>query len=153
MDRQTGFVLDIFVALGPLLIGFEVFGVVADFVLLADVGDPAVEGENRRAITQVARFAERTVETDFDRRTALVFRSLVGVLDTVRIGRLDLLVVAADLPHTNPVAFGKGGVQGEGRHIHRDRKFRFGAFISDTQRNIEVTRGHKFTLEMLLLLF
>ena len=137
---------------GPFVVGLQVLGVVADLVLLADVGNPAVEGEDRRDVTQVARLAERAVETDLDRRTALVFRGLLGVLDTIGIGRFDLLAVAVDLPHADPVAFGKGGVQGERRHVDRDGEFLLRAFVGDTQRNVEVTRGHKLALEVLLLL-
>ena len=73
MDRQPGLVLDVFIGcLVPFFVGMAELSVVADLVLLADVGDPAVEGVERRAVAQESRFAERAVEVDLDRGTASV---------------------------------------------------------------------------------
>ena len=142
MDRQARLVLNILVARIPLLEGRQILAVITDLVLLADVGDPAVESVEHRAVTQITRLAERAVEIDLDRRTALVFRRLVGVLDTV--GKT---VVLAD-----QVAFSESGVQGERRHIDRDRKLGLGALVGHTERNVEVGRGHELAFEVFLLL-
>ena len=143
MDRQAGFGLDVAAFLHPVVICNPVFGIVADLVLLADVGDPAVEGVERRAVAQEPRLAERAVEVDLDRRTALVFRGFVGVFDTV----IEPVRLA------DQFIFGKGGIQGDRRDVDYDREFGLGAFIGDTERNIQVGRGHELTLEVLLLLF
>ena len=122
MDRQPGLVLDVFIGcLVPFFVGMAELRIVADLVLLADVGDPAVEGVERRAVAQESRFAERAVEVDLDRGAAFVFRRLVGIFDTVVVCRLYLSLCLfaftvysfLHLPSADPVVFGKGGVQGD----------------------------------------
>ena len=143
MDRQAGLGLDVAAFLHPVVICNPVFGIVADLVFLADVGDPAVEGIERRAVAQEPCLAERAVEIDLDRRTAFVFGRLVGVFDTV----------VESVRFADQVVFGKGGIQGDRRDVDHDREFGLGAFIGDTERDIEVSRGHELALEVLLLLF
>ena len=70
MDRQPGLVLDVFIGcLVPFFVGMAELRVVADLVLLADIGDPAVEGVERRAVAQESRFADRITTVDVKPKT------------------------------------------------------------------------------------
>ena len=101
---------------------------------------------------QVVRLAEGPVEVDLNGRAALVFRRLVGVLDTVGVGGLDLVAVLIDLPPANPVALGEGGVERQRREVDDDGKLLDRTVVGETERNIQITRGHEGAFQVLALL-
>ena len=124
-------------------------GIVRNLVARPDVGDPTVEREDRRTVTEDALAAERAVEVDLHRRTALVLRRLVGSGQTV--GLPTLLLVPLVL--ANLSALHENGAQGDRRDVDHDRELGLGTLVGDTERDVEVARRHEgaLALEILLL--